>query len=77
MANQHGNHIASCLCCKHFEFNPPEIASGTEETGDWLEGNSIICSKGVFEKESLSYTDENDLHNVITIGQTCEKFEGR
>lgn len=70
--NIHGDHIASCLCCRNLL-----IEDSTPEYSEYTPGDSarIECTKDVFPVKWC--LDEGDFHSLQIIGQNCLKFEAK
>lgn len=66
--NKHKDHIASCWCCRHLIIE--EGFSYSEQTD---EPDSVSCARQVFKQKWSP--DQNDLHELYLIGQTCDRFE--
>ena len=71
----HGNHEATCLCCRHFR-----LYLGTGDFSDVTPGDDaeFFCSKGHFHFQT---DDENiglfDEHDVTRKAQSCDDYVGR
>lgn len=71
MTNIHGNHVASCYCCKN-------LSSGYE--GDWSDvtpgrGAYCDCIKGHFYSSGAEVGEKETQHNIFMFAQNCPDFE--
>lgn len=70
--NRHGDHVASCLCCEHFEFEAETGPYSDLTPGD---SSSMRCLVGVFN--TVYRPDADDMHVLQVTGQACSMFRGR
>lgn len=69
--NMHGNHEATCLCCKHLNMGYEGDYSDMTPGEGWYAG----CGKSHFY---LSGSDvDTDVHEVWIKGRTCIDFDGK
>ena len=66
--NIHKDHVASCWCCRHLVTE-----DGYSYSDETEEPHSIICGRQVFKQ--MWSPDQDDLHKLYLLGQTCSKFE--
>lgn len=66
--NTHGDHVASCLCCEHFELSPDMTGYNV---GLCFEA---VCYRGkFFPRQDL--ISERDLHFIMENAVNCSEFE--
>jgi hypothetical protein len=72
--NMHGDHVASCLCCEHFEGRYDEDWSDVTP-GD---GMVVQCDQGYFGERSGSTPDAiiDAMHDIFYRAPTCADFMG-
>jgi len=68
--NTHQGHVASCLCCIYFELTAQGLPYSDFTPGD---SATIECKKRVFDM--IYSPEQEDMHKVINLGQTCEEFQ--
>lgn len=70
----HGDHVATCLCCRHLD-NSYEGDLSDVTPGD---GFRWECLKNHFSSVGgRNYIDDEELHDAFTRGAECPDFEGR
>jgi hypothetical protein len=70
--NMHGNHEATCLCCKHFDIGYEGDYSDMTPGAGWY----ARCGKGHFYLNN-SDAEDGDMHEEWGRGRTCPDFEGK
>lgn len=63
----HGDHIATCICCKHIYFFEGSMYSDVSP-GD---GTEFACLRDRFITNIVA-----GLHDTMKTAQTCPDFEG-
>jgi hypothetical protein len=67
--NMHGDHVASCLCCRWLNFDyESDWSEVTPGMGDYCE-----CKKKHFVRMSMS----EDLHLLHVYAPECPDFQAR
>ena len=70
--NKHGDHEATCLCCKHVDI------SGIDTSySEWTPGigTEYRCAKGHYELITEYSFDDEKRHNLLLTGKFCPDFE--
>lgn len=68
--NMHGEHAASCLCCKYLDMGYESDWSEVTPGRGWY----CYCSQGVFDWLD---PETDDFHKFHVLGVTCPKFKPR
>lgn len=71
--NKHGDHDASCLCCKHCKFEPEPPGYSSYTPG---ESAHFYCYKNHFPNTHPEY-DDADITVRFRLAETCEDFAQR
>lgn len=68
----HGDHPATCLCCKHLVLGDADHGYSDVTPGN---GATIVCLKGYFNHDEFDMTAA--MEAVMSRAAECEDYEGR